>query len=182
MSAEPRSLARRVARTLAPVVLLAATIAPAENAAQTAVVEHKQPRPTGGHATSQFVVAWDDDGDEKVSREEYDVARTQRFKVTDSNGDGVLSTALSLTIAATLLAAIHPAVAAEEPAMELGKIKVTADEEGRSTVGNTTVVCGFLRVAGARLPERRAYGAGLVRCARHHQEHAPERGCLQRPG
>lgn len=51
------------------------------------------------------------------------------------------STALSLAVAATLLSAFRPSVAAEEgKAQQLNKIKVTAGEEGRSTVGNNQVV------------------------------------------
>jgi hemoglobin/transferrin/lactoferrin receptor protein len=53
------------------------------------------------------------------------------------------STVLSLAIAATLLS-VRPAIAAEASgegsARELGKIKVSSDEEGQSTMGNTTVV------------------------------------------
>jgi len=50
------------------------------------------------------------------------------------------STVLSLAVAATLLA-FRPGLAADQgPARQLSKIKVTADEEGRSTVGNDTVV------------------------------------------
>lgn len=52
------------------------------------------------------------------------------------------STALSLAVAATLLSAFRLAAAAEseEPARQLNKIQVTAEEEGQSTVGNSTVV------------------------------------------
>lgn len=52
------------------------------------------------------------------------------------------STVLSLAVAATLLSAFRPSAAAEaeESARQLNKIKVTADEEGQSTVGNGTVV------------------------------------------
>lgn len=52
------------------------------------------------------------------------------------------STVLSLAIAATLLAAVRPvlAVEAEQPTRQLDKIKVTAEEEGQSTLGNSTVV------------------------------------------
>lgn len=53
------------------------------------------------------------------------------------------STVLSLAIAATLLSALRPSIAADaidDNARELAKIKVTAEEEGRSTAGNTTVV------------------------------------------
>ncbi|HEY0684591.1 MAG TPA: TonB-dependent hemoglobin/transferrin/lactoferrin family receptor [Steroidobacter sp.] len=52
------------------------------------------------------------------------------------------STVLSLAIAATLLSAMRLSYAAEadEQARQLDKIKVTAEEEGRSTLGNRTVV------------------------------------------
>ncbi|MDY6948649.1 MAG: TonB-dependent hemoglobin/transferrin/lactoferrin family receptor [Pseudomonadota bacterium] len=52
------------------------------------------------------------------------------------------STVLSLAVAATLLSAFRPSAAAqsEEPARQLNKIKVTAEEEGRSTLGNSTMV------------------------------------------
>lgn len=50
------------------------------------------------------------------------------------------STVLSLAVAATLLSAFRPSVAAEESARQLNKIKVSAEEEGLSTVGNSTVV------------------------------------------
>jgi hemoglobin/transferrin/lactoferrin receptor protein len=51
------------------------------------------------------------------------------------------STVLSLAVAATLLSAFRPGLAAEEDkAQPLNKIKVTAEEEGRSTVGNAQVV------------------------------------------
>lgn len=51
------------------------------------------------------------------------------------------STVVSLAVAATLLSA-HPGFAAEadQQARHLNKIKVTAEEEGRSTVGNRTVI------------------------------------------
>ncbi|GFE86823.1 TonB-dependent hemoglobin/transferrin/lactoferrin family receptor [Steroidobacter agaridevorans] len=51
------------------------------------------------------------------------------------------SAVLSLAVAATLLAAFRPSLAAErDRAQQLNKIKVTAEEEGRSTVGNVQVV------------------------------------------
>lgn len=51
------------------------------------------------------------------------------------------STVLSLAVAATLLSAFRPSIAAEEDkARQLNKINVTAEEEGRSTVGNSKVV------------------------------------------
>lgn len=51
------------------------------------------------------------------------------------------SAVLSLAVAATLLSAFRPSIAAEEDrAQQLNKIKVTAGDEGRSTVGNAQVV------------------------------------------
>lgn len=51
------------------------------------------------------------------------------------------SAVLSLAVAATLLSALRPTVAAEEDqAQQLNKIKVTAEDEGRSTVGSAQVV------------------------------------------
>jgi hemoglobin/transferrin/lactoferrin receptor protein len=52
------------------------------------------------------------------------------------------STVLSLAVAGTLLSAFRPSAAAEaeQPARQLNKIKVTAEEERQSTVGNSTVV------------------------------------------
>lgn len=52
------------------------------------------------------------------------------------------STVLSLAVAATLLAALRPSFAAEaeDQARRLNKIKVTADEDRRSTVGNGTAL------------------------------------------
>jgi hemoglobin/transferrin/lactoferrin receptor protein len=48
---------------------------------------------------------------------------------------------LSLAVAATLMSALRPSIAAEgEQAHELSKIKVTAEEQGRSAVGNAQVV------------------------------------------
>lgn len=51
------------------------------------------------------------------------------------------STVLSLAVAATLLSAFRPSLAAEaDKAQQLNKINVTAEEEGRSKVGNDKVV------------------------------------------
>ncbi|WP_129779931.1 TonB-dependent hemoglobin/transferrin/lactoferrin family receptor [Peristeroidobacter soli] len=51
------------------------------------------------------------------------------------------STVLSLAVAATLLSAFRPSVAAEQDkAQQLNKINVTAEDEARSTVGNAKVV------------------------------------------
>lgn len=46
---------------------------------------------TGGHANSQFLRLWDENGDEKVSRAEYDDARVKRFAATDTDKSGALS-------------------------------------------------------------------------------------------
>ena len=50
-----------------------------------------QSLPTGGHAGNAFIATWDDDGDGKVSRAEYEGVRKARFAATDSNGEGTLS-------------------------------------------------------------------------------------------
>ncbi|MBM0105715.1 hypothetical protein JM946_13200 [Steroidobacter sp. S1-65] len=47
--------------------------------------------PTGGHAGNAFIGAWDDDGDGKVSRAEYDATRKLRFTATDLDRDGSLT-------------------------------------------------------------------------------------------
>jgi len=91
MSAAPRSPAQPVIRCFASVVLLSVAFAITADAAEKAAVAATQARPTGGHAGSQFLAAWDDDGDDKVSRAEYDKARVQRFAFTDANKDGGLS-------------------------------------------------------------------------------------------
>lgn len=46
---------------------------------------------TGGHANSQFVRSWDQNGDAKVSRAEYDDARVKRYAATDADKSGALS-------------------------------------------------------------------------------------------
>jgi Ca2+-binding EF-hand superfamily protein len=45
---------------------------------------------TGGHA-NQFLHLWDENGDAKVSRAEYDDARVKRFAATDADKSGSLS-------------------------------------------------------------------------------------------
>lgn len=47
--------------------------------------------PTGGHAGNAFIGAWDDDGDGKVARAEYDTIRNSRFAATDADRDGSLT-------------------------------------------------------------------------------------------
>lgn len=46
---------------------------------------------TGGHANAQFVRSWDQNGDTRVSRTEYDDARVQRYAATDADKSGALS-------------------------------------------------------------------------------------------
>jgi Ca2+-binding EF-hand superfamily protein len=46
---------------------------------------------TGGHANAQFVRSWDENGDAKVARAEYDDARVKRFAATDTDKSGALS-------------------------------------------------------------------------------------------
>lgn len=46
---------------------------------------------TGGHANSQFVRSWDQNGDAKVSRAEYDDARVKRYAASDADKSGALS-------------------------------------------------------------------------------------------
>jgi hypothetical protein len=50
-----------------------------------------QAQPAGGQAGSVFIGAWDTDGDGKVSRAEYDAARTQRFAQADEDGNASLT-------------------------------------------------------------------------------------------
>lgn len=47
--------------------------------------------PPGGHAGGAFIAAWDNDGDGKVSRTEYETVRVERFAATDRNRDGSLN-------------------------------------------------------------------------------------------
>jgi hemoglobin/transferrin/lactoferrin receptor protein len=49
------------------------------------------PQVTGGHGSSQFVRSWDDNGDGKVSRAEYEHQRVKRFAVTDTDKSEALS-------------------------------------------------------------------------------------------
>lgn len=50
-----------------------------------------QSLPTGGHSGNAFIGTWDDDGDGKVPRAEYETVRKARFAATDANGDGALT-------------------------------------------------------------------------------------------
>ncbi|WP_129779929.1 EF-hand domain-containing protein [Peristeroidobacter soli] len=47
--------------------------------------------PTGGHTGNAFIATWDDDGDGKVTRAEYETVRKARFATTDSDHNGSLT-------------------------------------------------------------------------------------------
>ncbi|MBL8271307.1 EF-hand domain-containing protein [Steroidobacter sp.] len=51
----------------------------------------EQALPTGGHAGNTFISAWDDDGDGKVSRTEYENVRIARWATADGDKDGSLT-------------------------------------------------------------------------------------------
>jgi hypothetical protein len=46
---------------------------------------------TRGHSNAQFIRSWDQDGDARVSRAEYDDARAKRFATTDADDSGMVS-------------------------------------------------------------------------------------------
>ncbi|WP_027014335.1 EF-hand domain-containing protein [Comamonas composti] len=48
-------------------------------------------KPAGGHGPTAFIGGYDVNRDGKVTREEYDEVRKQRFLAGDTNGDGWLS-------------------------------------------------------------------------------------------
>jgi len=50
-------------------------------------------RPVGGHSHEAFMGAYDVNRDGKVTRDEFDTVRKQRFMAADTNGDGWLSEA-----------------------------------------------------------------------------------------
>lgn len=70
---------------LAAQLILMSVVAAASAAEQTGA------QSTGGHANAQFLGSWDEDGDDKVSRAEYDAVRMKRFSTTDADGSGSLS-------------------------------------------------------------------------------------------
>jgi hypothetical protein len=47
--------------------------------------------PTGGHTGNAFIGTWDDDGDGKVTRSEYEAVRKARWATTDSDSNGALT-------------------------------------------------------------------------------------------
>lgn len=68
-------------------VVLSATSAYAQTPARTT----NATLPTGGHAPDLFIPAWDENGDGKVPRAEYDVVRAERFRLADEDGSGALN-------------------------------------------------------------------------------------------
>lgn len=61
----------------------------AAHAAET--VEVGKAMPTGGHTGNAFIRTWDDDGDGKVTRPEYEAVRKARFATTDGDSNGSLT-------------------------------------------------------------------------------------------
>jgi Ca2+-binding EF-hand superfamily protein len=79
-------MACRAVRVRSLAIAISATVFSLAHAGQTS-----DSLPTGGHAGNAFIGAWDDDGDGKVSRTEYETARTSRFATTDANRNDALS-------------------------------------------------------------------------------------------
>lgn len=90
MFVRPRASAPLMARRALRLCSLAAalSLSIAHAAEQT---NGEQALPTGGHAGNMFINAWDDDGDGKVSRAEYEKVRTDRWTTSDSDRDGSLT-------------------------------------------------------------------------------------------
>jgi hypothetical protein len=59
------------------------------HSAETADVSKAMP--TGGHTGNAFIGTWDDDGDGKVTRAEYELVRKARFATTDRDSNGALT-------------------------------------------------------------------------------------------
>jgi hypothetical protein len=70
-------------------IALSATVFTVAQAAET--TDANRSLPTGGHAGNAFIGTWDDDGDGKVLRAEYETVRTARFATTDADRDGSLT-------------------------------------------------------------------------------------------
>ena len=81
-------MARRALRICSLAALISATLGVANGAENTPASESL---PTGGHAGNAFIRAWDDDGDGKVARAEYDDLRKTRFAATDIDHDSSLT-------------------------------------------------------------------------------------------
>lgn len=78
-------MSRRVLRICSLAAALSAVLNVAHGAESTAAL------PTGGHTGNSFIATWDDDGDGRVSRAEYEKVRTARFAATDSDHNGSLT-------------------------------------------------------------------------------------------
>lgn len=74
----------RASRACGLAAVISAMFSVAHGAEDTAA---KQLLPTGGHTGNAFIGTWDDDGDGKVTRAEYETVRKARFATTDSDHD-----------------------------------------------------------------------------------------------
>lgn len=81
-------MARRALRICSLAAVISATLGMAHGAENAVATESL---PTGGHAGNAFIAAWDDDGDGKVSRAEYEVVRNARWATSDGDHDGSLT-------------------------------------------------------------------------------------------
>lgn len=81
-------MARRAMRICSLAAVISALLGVAHGAQNTA---SKPALPTGGHAGNAFIGTWDDDGDGKVSRAEYEAVRKARFATSDGDHDGSLT-------------------------------------------------------------------------------------------
>lgn len=90
MSVSSRASAVLMGRRALRICSLAAVLSfGAAHGAETAEVGKAMP--TGGHTGNAFIGTWDDDGDGKVTRTEYEAVRKTRFATTDSNNSGSLT-------------------------------------------------------------------------------------------
>lgn len=81
-------MARRALRICSLAAVISAVLGVAHGAENAAA---GQSLPTGGHAGNAFIGTWDDDGDGKVSRAEYESVRNARWATTDSDRNGSLT-------------------------------------------------------------------------------------------
>ena len=92
MFVSSRASAPLMGRHALRICSLAALVSAMLNVAHGAeATQTGQALPTGGHGGNAFITAWDDDGDGKVSRAEYETVRKARFAATDGNHDDSLS-------------------------------------------------------------------------------------------
>lgn len=91
MFVSSRASAPLMARRALRICSLAAVISAMLGVAQGAEKAADQTLPTGGHGGNAFISTWDDDGDGKVPRTEYETARKARFATTDADHDGALT-------------------------------------------------------------------------------------------